>query len=322
MNPDVVRAVDVLEADGRLPPEVAHRLRRVARRELVSVRAELRAVLYAGVLAVTAGASLLVYQNLDHIGPLTITLGLWTATGLAALFVARHMPPFSWKPAESPHLAFDYVLLLAVLLLSSALAYSEIHFTTLGERWPWHLLLVSLVAFASGVRGDSRVVFGLALSTFAAWRGVSLGRIERGLWSHSRLDATATNAILVGLLFVALGHLAARWDRKAHFEPVAVHMGWLLVFGAVLAQIDPSETKGLAFTFLALLGGATLASWCLWRKRPLLFGLGVLSAYVAVSALVLRAVHGDEIVFLWFTASAAFMVAGLLVASRRFGVRE
>jgi hypothetical protein len=38
--------------------------------------------------------------------------------------------------------------------------------------------------------------------------------------------------------------------------------------------------------------------------------------------LVLRVVHMGELVFLWFAASAALAVVGLLVASRRFGTQE
>jgi len=323
MNPDVVRAVDKLTADGLLETEVAHRLRRVAQRELVSLRAELRAVLYVGVLALTGGTGLLVYENLDRIGPLTILLGLWLATSLAALFSVRHLPPFSWKTAESPHLAFDYVLLLAVLLLGSSLAYSEVHFTALGERWPWHLFVVSLVALVASVRGDSRVVFGVALSTFAAWRGVSLGLLERGLWSHTSVfDATVINALLCGSLFVLVGHLTARFDLKAHFEPVAVHMGWLLVLGAIVAEGNTRTFGGLLWALAALAVGASLAAWTLWKKRPLLFAFGVVVAYIALSTLVLREVHDDILVFFWFAASATFAVVGLLVASRRFGERE
>ncbi len=323
MNPDVVRAIDELTAGGLLGPEVGHRLRRVARRELVSVRAELRAVLYLGVLALTAGTGLLVYENLDRIGPLAILLGLWTATGLAALFVLRHLPPSSWKMVESTHLAFDYVLLLAVLLLGSSLAYSEVHFTTLGELWPFHLLVLSLVALVASVRGDSRVVFGLALSTFAAWRGVSLGLLERRLWSHAALvDSTVVNSLLCGALFILVGHLTVRFDRKAHFEPVAVHLGWMLVLGAIVAEGGNDSSRELVFALVALLVGAALSGWSVWRRRPLLFAFGVVAAYIGLSMLVLRVVHMGELVFFWFAASTALAVVGLLVVSRRFGTQE
>jgi hypothetical protein len=60
----------------------------------------------------------------------------------------------------------------------------------------------------------------------------------------------------------------------------------------------------------------------LHRGAGRLFALGALCAYIGLSALVLEVIRGDELVFLWFTASAAAMVAGLLLASRRFGVRE
>ena len=55
MNPDVVRAVDALRRAGVLPPSEAPRLSRVAAGDLVSVRDELRALLYLGVLITVAG---------------------------------------------------------------------------------------------------------------------------------------------------------------------------------------------------------------------------------------------------------------------------
>ena len=74
MSPDVAAAVGRLERAGVLSAGQAARLGRVARGELVSVRAELRLLHYAGVLVLMAGVGLLVQQNLDRIGPVAIAL--------------------------------------------------------------------------------------------------------------------------------------------------------------------------------------------------------------------------------------------------------
>ena len=54
-------------------------------------------------------------------------------------WVIRSAPPFSWGEVESPSVAFDYVLLLGLLLPASDLAYVEAQFTLLGPRWMHHL---------------------------------------------------------------------------------------------------------------------------------------------------------------------------------------
>src|SRR5260370_30465370 len=93
MKPDVARAIPPLVETGVLPAEQAAALLRVARGELVSVHAELRALLYAGVLLLTGGVGLLIKENLERIRPLAI------ATGLA---LAAAAAPRQWAPGAPP----------------------------------------------------------------------------------------------------------------------------------------------------------------------------------------------------------------------------
>src|ERR1700692_2684466 len=104
MNPDVVLAIPALVESGALPPAAAPRLLRIARGELVSVHAELRALLYAGVLLLTGGVGLLVRQNLDRIGPVAIATVLGLAAAAALAWVARGAAPFSGEGGAPPEL--------------------------------------------------------------------------------------------------------------------------------------------------------------------------------------------------------------------------
>ena len=320
MNPDVVRSIEDLRARGVLSESQAALPARVARGEIVSIRAELRAALYAGVLLVTTGAGLLVRQNLEAIGPLGVALGLGLAAAVALGWVARSAPAFSWAEVPSPNLAFDYVLLLGVLLAAADLAYVEVHFTPLGRAWPWHLLIVSLLTAACAFRYDSRVVFSLALGTFAAWRGVSVAYLEPTWWRGPE-PAIRANMIVCGAIFVAAGWILARTNRKAHFEPVAAYLGWLLVLGALASGTFDGITDTstlLAHAGALSLVGAILAAWSLTRRRFVTFALGVVGAYVGVSGLVVHTVgYGSDVVVLaWFTLSA-FGLLGALVAGHR-----
>lgn len=311
MNPDIADAIPRLAEAGILPPQAAPRLLRVARRELVSVRRELRFLLYLGVLLLTGGVGLLVKENLDRIGPVAIASAIGLAAAAALFWVWRVAPPFSRGEAASPNLAFDYVLLLGVLLVAADLAYIEVQFTPLGADWPWHLLIVSLLAAAAAVRWDSRLVFSLALATFAAWRGVSVARFGADVLDAS--GAVRWNVLACGVFFVLLGLALKRAGFKAHFEPVAVHLGWLLVLGGLASGLGDVEWPAWAGA-LVLVGAGLAAGAFRFRRFPL-FAYGVIGGYVGLTRFIFE---GDETLgCFWMSFSAILIVLGLVFAQRR-----
>jgi hypothetical protein len=315
MNPDLATAIPRLVDAGILPGEAAPRLLRVARGELVSVRSELRALLYLGVLLVMGGVGVLVKENLDRIGPLAIAVGIGLAALTALGWVARIAQPFSWREAPSPHLGFDYLLLLGVLLAATDLAYVEVRFTPLGVHWAWHLLIVALLTALAAFRFDSRVVFSLSLTTFAAWRGVSVAHLGQGfLWSRVE-NALRWNAVACGALFVVLGFVLARTDRKAHFEPTAMYLGWLLILLALGSGMDaaawPAWSAALVVTGLAL-----CCVTFLLRRFPL-FAYGVLAAYAGATRIALSNDGMMDFGCFWFFLTPLAVIGVLILAQRR-----
>jgi hypothetical protein len=312
MNPDLAQAIPKLVDQGILGEEQARPLLRVARRELVSIYPELRLMFYLGVLLIAGGAGVLVENNYARIGPVAATVSIGLAAVAAFWWVARKAAPFSWEEVPSTSPAFDYVLLLGVLLASADLAFVEYQFTPLGKSWPWHLLIVSLVMGALSVRFDSKTVFSLALSTFAAWRGVSTSLIEHALWRTPE-DVVRWNAIACGVLFVLLGRCLTLFNRKAHFEPVAVHLGWLLILGGLVSGIFGRGTESLVYNTLLLATAAALAYYAYQRYKFVLFAFGILGAYIAASVVAVEIVYPP----LWFIVSAAALIAGLWAIQRK-----
>ncbi|HYL06666.1 MAG TPA: hypothetical protein VE075_11535 [Thermoanaerobaculia bacterium] len=310
MNPDAVLAIPALVADGVLPAEAAPRLLRVARGELVSVHAELRTLLYAGVLLLTGGVGLMVKENLDRIGPAAIAAVLGLAAAAALAWAARVAPPFSWEEVASPNLAFDYILLLGILLAAADLAYCEAEFGLLGAHRSWHLLIVAGLAGLAAFRFDSRIVFSLSLTSLAAWRGVSLADAGAAGWAAT--DAWRWNAVACGILFAGLGIGLARGRRKAHFEPVAVHLGCLLALGGIASGLGKPEWGGAL-----LLAGTMLAAIAYRSRRFPLFAYGVVAAYLGLGRLLVEAVHDFAAGCLLIGVSSSLVVAGLLAAQRR-----
>jgi hypothetical protein len=323
MNPDVAVAVDRLGREGVLSPTQTTHFGRVARGELLSVRPELRFLLYAGVLAIMAGVGILVRENLDRLGPVAIASGLWLAAAGALFWAQRHAPAFTWGKAPLGHLAFDYILLLGVLLTGAALAYTEVWFTPLGPAWSAHLLVMSLFAGALAVWGDSRMVAGLALSTFAAWRGVSASPLAGAFWSGpASAPAIRLNAAVTGLLFVGLGYALVRSDKKAHFEPLAAHLGWLLLLAAILSGVGEGGAEGAAFQLILLLVGTGLAVFAFRAGRFSLFGMGLVAAYIGLTALTASTLPDPFLGLLWFIATGGGVIVALLVAHHKIKARK
>jgi hypothetical protein len=313
MSPETAAAIARLREQRVLTDAQAEDFGRVARGELLSVRAELRLLLYGGVLLLTSGVGIFLKENHDRIGPVAISVAIGAAALACLWYAARRTPPFTWGAAPSTHVAADYVLLLAMLLLGADLAYAESQFRLLGPNWSWHLLIVSIVYLVAAYRFDSRAVLGLALTSFAAWRGVSVAMPfgasyygDPGTGARVRL-----NAIAVGILYVALGVASARMKRKAHFEPVWVASGTILVFGALLSGVFEGHGDWIAWeAVLVVLGVAALAvSWRL--RRPLEFAIATAALYLGGLRLLGEALEEQGallVIAAWSAAALVFLI--------------
>jgi hypothetical protein len=204
VNPDVVAAVERLRGDGVLEDLPASLFGRVARRELVTVRLEIRAALYAGVLLLTSGVGLFLKENHERIGPAAIGIAIGLVAAACLGWASRRSAPFTWGEAVSAHPAFDYVLLLGALLVAADLAYLEAQLRLLGEGWPWHLLVVAVLYLLLAYRFDSKMLLGLALAVVSAYLGLLRPVFEiRGSEAFSLFLAAVLAALALLLIVTA-----------------------------------------------------------------------------------------------------------------------
>jgi hypothetical protein len=280
MNPDIVDAIARLRADSVLSARQVAIFHRVARGSLVSVRFEIKVLLYLGVLLLTSGVGLFVVEHHRSIGPSAVAAALTLGTAACLLWIVRKAPPFSWD------------------------AYVEAQFTVLGPRWAHHLLVAGGIYLLAAYRWDARTVLGLALTTLAAWRGLSVSLIHG---SHGAGDTgeLRASAIALGALYLALATLSARLEWKAHFEEVFGNAGLLLLLGALASGVLDAPAVREAW-IVALLVAAGLVMWAAFRlRRSLYFAQGVLAAYLGIVRLLFALFRPVE-------SSVPFFVAALL----------
>lgn len=329
ISPDVAAAVTRLKREAVVSPEQARLFGRVSRGELVSLSPAIQALLYIAVVALTSGVGLLFKDRLIDLGPASISTAVAMASLACLVWVARVSRPFSRAEVASANIAFDSILVLGALLAAADLAYIESRFSPLGANWAWHLLIVSLFYAALAFRFDSRTLFSLALTTFAAWRGVAATSVERSLFGFFKdTDAVRLNALVCGVIFVGLGRSLVRRQLKPHFEPVAVHLGWLLGLQAIAWGIDDTAWESKALHCLTLTGIGGGLAWFAWRARRFaLFVFGVLAAYLGLVVLALdiwdRIPELERRVrelgaFSFIATSSAGLLVALFTLHRRF----
>lgn len=321
-SPEAARAIPDLVAGGVLSPERAAPLLAAARGEIVTVRAELRALLGLAVTLATAGAGLLVREYREVLGPTTVAALLGAATALALVVLFRREPRFDWGRIAAPDWTSDGLVLLAIGLAGAELAWIEVHFTPLGADWPLHLLVMSLLSGALAVRFDSIPAWSLALSTFAAWRGVALApaaALDSALGSG--VARFRFELLLVATVFFALGRGAERTGRKSHFEPATT----FLALAAAATGLATGLVEGGAWPLWALALaalGVLAAAWAFRRRRRALFALASLSAYAALTRGLFALPFAEMFGCFWFAFSTVGAIALLVLVHRRFRDEE
>src|SRR5262249_51131950 len=151
---------------------------------------------------------------------------------------------------------------------------------------------------AAAYRFDSRTVLSLALSTFAAWRGVSASLPFSSAGPGNEAAAIRANALGCGLLFIAVGILSVRLRRKAHFEAVWTTLGLLLLFGGLLSGVFQADRTSWPLWEIPLFlcaAGTILVAYRL--RRPLDFALGVLAAHLGSLRFLGEALSGSTLAF-------------------------
>jgi hypothetical protein len=315
VNHDVEAAVESLREEGALTAPQAHLFSRVVRRDLVSVRLEIRAALYLGVLLLTGGIALFIEENRDRLGPAAIGLAIFVLAAGCLVWAWRKSPPFTWGDTLSTHAGFDYVLLLGALLVATDLAYLETETRIFGANWPWHLFVVAAFYAALAYRFDSRMLLSLALTSFAAWRGLSVSILgtSLGAGDPARLRA---EALACGVLFVLIGVVARHTGRKAHFEDVYLNGGLLLALGGLLSGVFARAGWGAWLVALLLVAGAT-AFLAFRGSRTLPFALAALAAWLGLQRLIFEGAGADASATLLLSAASAGAAIFFIVFAHR-----
>jgi hypothetical protein len=229
-------------------------LRAVAleRGEIFSVFEEVRLVLYAAVAAITAGVGILLQQNLDRIGPITLmaVLALVAAACYATAIRTRIR-------RETRSTGSDYLLLLGALIASADVGYAESQFHWLGSQWSWYLLILAALHATAAYTLESRLVLSVAITSLAAWIGVD-AHVASLFQLNSPVRNSGLEAIICGALILGWREIHRRLGGVASFHDVLDHFAANFGFWGALALCHDPHTRFAAVAVLCIFAVASI----------------------------------------------------------------
>jgi hypothetical protein len=290
-------AIDAETAAGRIAIE---------RRDVVSIYPELRMLTWAGVMLISSGVGLYVTKHLDDIGPLAIAAGI----GIAS--IACYAWAF-WKRSRRVSLLDDYVLLLAALLASACIGYTEYHYHLLGESWPRHFLFLAILHAATAYVFQSRLVLSLSIASLASWLGIE----RRGLDAIFDSPVATADRAFVCAAIVIVWRLVDRALRRATtFSSLFDHSAANLAFWGALILAAHRETREVGCVIAIALAIASMIYGLRAREAAFVIYAWVYGV-VALDIAVCSAINDAGLIFFYLLVSTVAAIAGLFITHAR-----
>ncbi|HTK20901.1 MAG TPA: DUF2157 domain-containing protein [Mucilaginibacter sp.] len=278
-----------LHADGLISDESFEKIKQ--KQDLFSVHWELKTLLYLGVLLLTSGLGLLVYENIDTIGHQFVLAFIALICTGCFVYCFKTALPFSTEKVKSPDTLFDYILLLGCTSFVIFIGYLQYEYKAFGTNYNLATLIPMLVLFFAAYYFDHLGILNMAIANLAVWMGVSVTPKQLLLNSDFDSKTIIYTYLALGVILLAGAYITQRLNFKKHFKFSYQHYGMHVTFIALLAGYFFYYHSAFAMLWmLALFAIAWLIYSDAFKNHSFYFLLlVVLYSYVAISSLVVRA---------------------------------
>ena len=312
-----------LHTDGLISDESFEKIKQ--KQDLFSVHWEVKTLLYLGVLFLTTGLGILIYENIDTIGhKVVLALIAFICTG-CFVYCFKTALPFSSGKVKSPNTSFDYILLLGSISFLTFIGYLQYEYKVFGTNYNLATLIPMLVLFFTAYYFDHLGILNMAIVNLAVWMGVSV--TPKALLLNSDFDSQTIiyTYLVLGIILLTGAYLTQRLNFKKHFKFSYQHYGVHVTFISLLAGYFHFYNSPFAMLWmLALFAIAWVIFRDAFKNHSFYFLLlVVLYSYVAVSSLVVRVMllAEDEgalyLTMLYFIGSAIGLIFLLINLNKK-----
>jgi hypothetical protein len=279
-----------LHSEGIISDASFEKLSKKYYKPLFSVHWELKSLLYLGVLMLTGGLGLLIYENLDTIGH-QFVLGLIAIIWIGCFaWCTKNKLPFNAAKVRAPNDAFDYILLLGTISFVTFVGYLQYEYNIFGSNYGMATFIPMLVLFFIAYYFDHLGILSMAIVNLAIWMGVSVTPKALLLHADFNSETIIYTYLLLGILLLLAAMLMQRFNFKRHFKFSYAHYGVHVTFIALLAGYFHYYDSAIAALWMA---GIFILAFLVYRdslrnKSFYFLLLVVLYSYIAVSCLFVR----------------------------------
>lgn len=313
MNTDLYKN---LHAEGLISDESFEKINHRDEHPLFSVHWEIRTMLYVGVLLLTGGLGILIYENIDSIGHQAVLLFILLISAGSFVYCFKNKLPFSTGQVRSPNPYFDYILLLGSISLVTFVGYLQFEYHVFGIHYGMAALVPMLLLFFIAYYFDHLGVLSMAIVDMGLWMGVSV--TPKDLLLHLDFDSETLvyTYVVLGLILMGVAFLTGHFKFKPHFKFSYLHYGVHITYISLLAGYFHFYDSIFAAVWML---GVFLLSLFIYidamkGKSFYFLLLMVLYSYIAVSSLIIRVLismpNGDGffLILLYFVASALVLI--------------
>lgn len=288
MTNNTQQVYDDLHAQGIISDASYTKLVEQRTNPLFSVHWEVKTILYLGIMLLTGGIGVLLYQNIDTIGHQVILLFIALLSGGCMYYCFKNKRPFSRSKVESPNTFFDYVLLLGTISFLIFVGYLQYQYNVFGSNYGLATFIPMLALFYIAYNFDHIGILNMAIANLGVWMGVTTTPrqlLQAGIFNNK---STIFTYIGFGLLLLVAAWLTQKFIFKKHFKFSYEHYGIHVTSIALLAGYFFFYEEGYAVLWLfAVLGLAAVIYKDAYQQKSFYFlMLAIVYAYIAVSCLL------------------------------------
>lgn len=291
----------------------------------VSVFWELTTLLYLGILLFTAGLGILVYKNINSIGHAAIiaTIAIMCTAGFT--YCLKNARGYSNQKVTPPTLLFDYVLLLACLLLVTFIGYLQFEYELFGTDWGLTTFIPMVLLFISAYYFDHLGVLSMAITNLAAWAGLTVAPLKIIEANNFRSEHIIFTGLILGAGLIAISFVSAIRQIKAHFSFTYKNFGThLLLISSLAALFHFDKFYLLCFVVLIILL-AVMIKFALGESSFYFLVVAFMYGYIGLSYVIIRFLlksdlddSGIYLGSIYFIASGIGLIRTLMYYNKTF----
>jgi hypothetical protein len=227
-----------LKSENWINEEVYTQAEENQKKNFFSLHSELLFLLYTSILLLSGGLGILVYQNINSIGHTILIALIGIVTIGLYYFLYRKYPRFSKGIQPFEHRGYDYLVLLAQILVGILVSYIQFQYLIFGDYIEWVTITITITAFLTAYYYDNIHVLIVAITSFLATFGIVLTPSEMWGYSGPEFDHIGLSSFIVGIVIIGWDYIAQLILLKKHFsttfQSYALHLLFLSMFSLLM----------------------------------------------------------------------------------------